>query len=143
MLAGDIELVKDLNIVPTTLGSSPREFVQVGSLTYFTAQTTLHGRELWKTDGTAAGTVLVKDIYPGTGNGVGLGPNNEEPVRSLVNVNGVLFFRASNGVGRSSLWKSDGTETGTVQVTTSSGFTPIIDPPGAGQPWWDTVLRHV
>jgi ELWxxDGT repeat protein len=25
-----------------------------------------HGRELWKSDGTAAGTVLVKDILPGS-----------------------------------------------------------------------------
>lgn len=29
-----------------------------------------HGAELWKTDGTGAGTVLVKDVYPGERSGV-------------------------------------------------------------------------
>ena len=28
-----------------------------------------HGAELWRTDGTGAGTVLVKDIYPGEKSG--------------------------------------------------------------------------
>ena len=41
--------------------------------------------ELWKSDGTAAGTVLVKDIYPGTAAGPG-----------LTNVGGTLFFRADH-----------------------------------------------
>lgn len=65
------------------------------------------GAELWKSDGTQAGTVLVKDIRPGPG-----GSNPE----GLVNVNGVLFFRANDGVNGYELWKSDGTKTGTVLV---------------------------
>ena len=45
-------------------------------------------RELWKSDGTAAGTVLVKDINPGSG---GSYPGD------LTDVNGTLFFTADDG----------------------------------------------
>ena len=40
--------------------------VAIGSTAYFTADDGVHGEELWKSDGTAAGTVLVKDINPGS-----------------------------------------------------------------------------
>jgi ELWxxDGT repeat protein len=36
---------------------------------YFQAGDGTHGRELWRTDGTTAGTALVKDINPGAGDG--------------------------------------------------------------------------
>jgi len=67
----------------------------------------VHGNELWKSDGTAAGTTLVKDINPG--------PNGSS-VAEPTNVGGELFFSA--GVG---LWKSDGTAGGTVLVK-DTGF---------------------
>ena len=59
-----------------------------------------------ETDGTEAGTVLVKDINPG---------GNSNPDQ-LVNVNGTLFFIADNGSDGLELWKSDGTEGGTVMI---------------------------
>ena len=45
--------------------SFPGPFVESNGTLFFTADDGIHGRELWKTDGTAAGTVLVKDITPG------------------------------------------------------------------------------
>ena len=38
----------------------------VNGTLFFAADDGVHGRELWKSDGTAAGTVLVKDINPGS-----------------------------------------------------------------------------
>ncbi|WP_024969298.1 ELWxxDGT repeat protein, partial [Microcystis aeruginosa] len=61
----------------------------------------------WKSDGTAAGTVLVKDIRPG---GFTSSPNN------LTAVGNTLFFTANDGVNGYELWKSDGTAAGTVLV---------------------------
>src|SRR4029077_13517162 len=74
--------------------------------------------ELWKSDGTEGGTVLVNDNFPGIdGNGA----------ENLTNVNGLLYFTTvndptppgppvtcSNNSGE--LWKSDGTAAGTVMV---------------------------
>lgn len=48
-----------------TPSSAPGKFVDVGGTMSFTADDGVHGRELWKSDGTRSGTVLVKDINPG------------------------------------------------------------------------------
>src|SRR5262249_31313922 len=58
----------------------------------------------------ASGTVLVKDLGPG-----GISDSSQYS-RILVNVNGTLFFPASDATGRPQLWKSDGTASGTVLV---------------------------
>jgi len=55
-------LVKDINTSP--FSSNPHGYFTIGSTTFFMASDSLHGKELWKTDGTAAGTMLVKDINP-------------------------------------------------------------------------------
>src|SRR5262245_29423240 len=89
--------------------SYPSETVVIGSTAYFTAEDGVHGIELWKSDGTAAGTMLVKDIIPGSASSV------TEP-SFLTNVNGTLFFTASDGTHGRELWKSDGTAAGTVLV---------------------------
>ena len=71
---------------------------------FFRATDATHGSELWKSDGTAPGTVLVKDIVAGA---AGSSP------QSLVSFGGALWFTlGSDG----SIWKSDGTEAGTVLV---------------------------
>ena len=64
------------------------------------------GRELWKSDGTAAGTVLVKDIFPGAG----------ERSPPLFAVDGTLYFPANDGTHGTEVWKSDGTAAGAVRL---------------------------
>ncbi len=81
--------------------------VDVSGTTYFIYGTNTSGREIWKTDGTADGTVLVKDIVPGSGSIYLYG--------SYKQVGSKLFFSASYENGYE-LWVTDGTEWGTYMV---------------------------
>lgn len=59
-------LVADIRQAEVEQASSePADFVVLGDDIYFTAFEDLHGRELWRSDGTAEGTRRVKDICPG------------------------------------------------------------------------------
>lgn len=105
---GSAVLLKDVNVTSAIGQSSfPSNFTASGALTYFIANDTLHGRELWVTDGTEAGTHLTKDIFAGNTNG---------NISNLTDVNGTLFFVANDGVHGNELWKSNGTAAGTVMV---------------------------
>jgi len=119
LLSGSPVLVKDINTTLITSPGSIGERVDVNGTLYFTVSTPTTGAELWKSDGTVGGTVLVKDILPGpTGSGIA----------NLTNVNGTLFFSASDGVSGNELWKSDGTEAGTVRVKDLSNGVNGSDP---------------
>ncbi len=80
---------------------------------YFAGINASSGSELWVTDGTDAGTRLVKDIKPGAG-GSGLSVPNERGIYPAVN--NIIYFIADDGVNGPQLWKSDGSEAGTVMV---------------------------
>ncbi|MCE9562990.1 MAG: hyalin [Planctomycetes bacterium] len=101
-------LVKDIRSGAS--GSSAQNLTNVNGTLFFRANDGMHGYELWKSNGTSAGTVLVKDITPGATGYLGYGPDQ------LTNVNGTLFFETDDGIIDTSLWKSDGTEAGTVLV---------------------------
>jgi len=117
LLADTIGLLKDINDAtvdpPAGRHDSARdgftlqEMTAVNGKVFFTADRGPVGRELWVTDGTQAGTRLVKDIYPEGSSSIPVG---------LTDVDGTLFFFADDGVHGRELWKSDGTEAGTVMV---------------------------
>src|SRR5262249_40378491 len=106
--AAGTALVKDLAPgADSALALSSLELLNVNGTLFFRASDGANGFELWKSDGTAAGTVLIKDLGPGSGSG--------EP-RQLTNVSGVLLFTSVAGDSGSELWRSNGTEVGTVRV---------------------------
>ena len=105
---GGTQLLKD--ILPGAPGSEPYDGVMMNDELYFTAYTTAEGRELWKTNGTEGGTVLVKDINPGAA-----GSNDAGAYSPIANGSYFLFAAKGTADGRE-LWKSDGTNGGTIQL---------------------------
>src|SRR5262249_40664091 len=87
-------------------GNFKHQTISNGKLFYLAEDGPL-GEEWWATDGSPAGTYMVKDLTPGSTSGLR---------DYLVDVNGTLFFRAKDGVHGFELWKSDGTEAGTTMV---------------------------
>ncbi len=60
-LATDFGLVQDINQTVSQVSSSPEDFAVVGTMVYFRAESET-GVELWKSDGTNAGTVAVTNF---------------------------------------------------------------------------------
>ncbi len=104
-------LVKDICI--GLGGSNPSSFVILGHLTCFIANDGIHGYELWITDGTEAGTTMVKDIDPGPADACYYhGHLSLKPTTLQVLSNKVYFF-ANDETHGFELWCSDGTDLGT------------------------------
>ena len=91
---------------------NPNNFTLVNGAVYFAASGGEETHEVWKTNGTVAGTVMVKDIYSGV---MGYVLNN------FVNLNGTLVLTVYGGASGSELWKSDGTTAGTTLVKAMPG----------------------
>jgi ELWxxDGT repeat protein len=107
--------VSDIN--PGSDGSYPSQLTVAGDTLFFRAQDSVHGAELWSSNGTTAGTVLVKDIYPGISyalSNYGM-PNNGWPDQ-LTGWGNAVYFRASETTHGTELWRTDGTDAGTVMV---------------------------
>jgi ELWxxDGT repeat protein len=105
------QLVKDINTAQGmgNFNSYPTHFKIYNGALYFLATDTIHGTEIWLTNGTSSGTQLLKDINPGIAS---------SSVSEFTELNGKLFFAAIPNATCGELWVTDGTSNGTVSVKT-------------------------
>jgi len=85
-----------------------RWFKEFNGRLYFTARTVANGIEIWSTDGTVAGTSMLKEINPGNGNAFETAYNPGFFIH-----NNKLWFKANDGTHGIELWSTDGTAAGT------------------------------
>lgn len=107
-------MVVDLQAAPTRDWSvyvyTPR-IIEAQGTGYFFHDDGIHGTELWRSDGTALGTFLVRDLCPGLCGGRSLsGPEHAAPLGSH------LIFGGNDGVHGGELWMTDGTALGTTTL---------------------------
>lgn len=108
-IAGTV-LLKDIN--PGTEGSVPENnstAILFNGYVYFPAITALNGCEIWRTDGTTANTTMVKDINPGTADGI----NPDDLYFDFFILNNYIYFPATTPTEGYELWRSDGTTANT------------------------------
>ena len=101
-------MVKD--IYPGSGSSTPSGITCIGDKLYFSAfvsGTGATGREPWTSDGTSAGTTLLRDIRTGS---LSSSPFN------FVKCGKLVYFRASNGTNGTELWRTAGTTATTAMV---------------------------
>lgn len=113
--SGGTYMVKDIkpgsDNYDSPYSSFPEYFHNFNGKVYFRAFDESHGLELWQTDGTAAGTSMVKDINEGSSGSL----NPTSPIFCVYKNEMYFAAKTSNVVGQE-LWKTDGTEAGTVLV---------------------------
>ena len=80
----------------------------LGDVSYFFNDDGIHGRELWRSDGTEKGTNLVLDLCPGV-----CGSWSGASLRQLAVAGQRIVFAANDGVHGVELWATDGTASGT------------------------------
>lgn len=109
VLDADALLLKDINTTynPVQLAFASESPTVFGSIGLYSGYSVTTGRELWRTDGTASGTYLVKDIETGKGDSLPL---------EFVEMGGNYYFVAGTSQTGRELWKTDGTEAGTTLV---------------------------
>ena len=96
----------------------------IDGVSYVTLIDEEHGEELWRTDGTEAGTQLVKDIWPGS---------HSSYIKNSIVVDDEMYFRARTLEYGEELWKTDGTEAGTQLVKDIN--------PGPGHSYANSFIR--
>lgn len=121
-------LVKNISAGAPVPSLVPTQMVDAAGTIFFLGSDPEHGQELWKTDGTEVGTVLVKDLMPGPAS----------PAFGTLTASGAqVFFSASDGVHGWELWRSDGTGEGTRMIADFAAA-----PEASSSPRWITPYKN-
>ena len=108
-------LVRNININPFVPNSSdPSNLTNVNGTLFFTADDGVTGIELYKSDGSTAGTVRVETVNR---------PATWVPA-SLTSFGGLLYFAANPGAGGVQLFRSNGTAAGTAAFNAVGSTNP-------------------
>lgn len=94
------------------------EFTSLGDALVFRGNSDYYDQEPWRTDGTAGGTAMIADVVPGYNmQAFGCCANTSRP-RQLTPTGDVVFFvgESAEDYEDTELWRTDGTEEGTVRV---------------------------
>lgn len=128
-------LAADINPGPADASSLPADFIPFRDQVVFSAATGQYGREWWITDGAAAGTYLLIDLFAGRLDGIGgdrLPDGRAVPLGRQAAVLGErLLFAGNDGLYGKQLWATDGSPGGTRRLTALPGgalfygFTPV------------------
>lgn len=109
--------------------SEPTNLIVFNGAIYFAAWNENSGSELWKTDGTDAGTVMVKDFYTGQ-TGI-MDANSSSRIFPWFTVSGnYLYFIGDADPSEGTtprLYRTDGTDAGTIQLTTDVAPRELTD----------------
>lgn len=120
VLTLDFSLQTFTEFLPGFENKTIHDVTVVGDEFYFGADQGSNSAQLWRSDGTAAGTVLVKDLFQGSS-------SSRRAPGGLTDVNGRLFFVAHDGANTGGLWTSDGTEAGTFLVASTTSSVGLND----------------
>src|SRR6266511_3851082 len=108
-------LVKDINTKPVPGTGGPDSAVRFAGALWFSGDDGVHGRELWRSDGTPDGTSMLADVWPGP-SGSWPGTVGQFPGTAMLASGPFLYFGADDGVHGVELWRTDGTPDGTSLV---------------------------
>jgi ELWxxDGT repeat protein len=110
-------LLKEINTGNSNADSSnPQGFYGYNNMVLFFATDATHGEELWKTDGTSGGTVLVKDINAGSASSTTFKffSSFRQVFDGFHTFNNHVFFNADDGASTGEIWSTDGTTANTI-----------------------------
>lgn len=114
-------------LVGSPYGQPEPSFLRIDSALLFTARSAQEGLELWRSDGTAAGTFLLQDLRP-------LSDSSPQFIAASPRL---AFFSAKDGSGKRLIWATDGTTAGTVALTG-----PTADNGGEGA-WFPSAQKLI